>query len=625
MKSRLIGLLVATVIIVSPFAALAQSNPQSIEELQSRISYLTEQIRRLQGQTSTGTGTTQWCFTFDRNLGVGASGRDVRELYTALGREGFSVASVESTSNSNIVENNRTERYTESMAATVSQFQQKYANEILTPNGLSAPTGYFGNSTRAKINSLYGCSGQQPIPYYQGSFMILSPHEGGVWPQGETRDITWTYQGSIGNDRVQIDLVGTRYGLASGQRASDGRVSVTMPSDFSPGNYRLRIASLDHPGIDTYTNYFAVTGGTSGTGCENGALFNSLTGYRCSTPGNNLPPSISGVSGPTTLKIGETGTWSVRASDPENGPLSYSVIWGDESIMASGGVASPTAAAIQQSVTFTHSYATAGTYYPTFIVTDNFGQTSQTRISVNVDWGNSHTPAISFFSPLSNAQWLANSDHTVVWIMNNNSIQPSDWITIRLLTSDNRLATGLMNIQAVNDGNEPVNLSRVPSGKYYFQIIGPTNYAKPQSFDSDIFTIINEKSSITIISPNGGETFQRGQTHQIRWNSNNVRTDQAMQITLANINQTELSRIDPQYIEQGVIASVTPYNVDARYIRPALSGLDHTSNTGYYNWTIPSNLPTGSSYYLYVGESKIMGEGDFSDQSFTILPAPVTP
>ncbi len=36
----------------------------------------------------------------------------------------------------------------------VKRFQKKYAAQILTPIGLSAPTGIVGNATRTVINSL---------------------------------------------------------------------------------------------------------------------------------------------------------------------------------------------------------------------------------------------------------------------------------------------------------------------------------------------------------------------------------------------------------------------------------------------------------------------------------------
>lgn len=142
------------------------------------------------------------------------------------------------------------------------------------------------------------------------------------------------------------------------------------------------------------------------------------SGYSCAPiPGSTLPfgdvggicvinntnqsPVISGISGPTTLGIGQTGTWSITASDPQNNTLSYSVVWGDvvlyPSITTNGNAASNLA--YSQTATFTHSYNAGGTYTPIFYVRDVDGNTVSSSLSVNV--GNQYTnqPTIQYLQP----------------------------------------------------------------------------------------------------------------------------------------------------------------------------------------------------------------------------------
>jgi len=97
-------------------------------------------------------------------------------------------------------------------------------------------------------------------------------------------------------------------------------------------------------------------------------------------------PVIKQMSGPTTLKVGQKGTWYIKAIDPENDQLSYSVVWGDESNAADRATKiSPTAEqGISQTATFTHIYSSEGTYAPSFTVEDPTGQSAQTSVSVVV-------------------------------------------------------------------------------------------------------------------------------------------------------------------------------------------------------------------------------------------------
>lgn len=105
---------------------------------------------------------------------------------------------------------------------------------------------------------------------------------------------------------------------------------------------------------------------------------------KCDCPATtNQPPTISGVSGPTTLKISEIGKWEIKASDPEQGILTYQVFWGDELAYASAQPSQPLTY-YSQITTFTHSYSNSGIYNPTFTVTDNTGQSAKSSISVNV-------------------------------------------------------------------------------------------------------------------------------------------------------------------------------------------------------------------------------------------------
>ncbi len=87
--------------------------------------------------------TENTCSGFSVNVARGASGAQVTALQNALVQDG---ATVEATGYFGPI-----------TAAAVRTFQEKYASEILTPNGLTVGTGFVGASTRAKLNALFGC------------------------------------------------------------------------------------------------------------------------------------------------------------------------------------------------------------------------------------------------------------------------------------------------------------------------------------------------------------------------------------------------------------------------------------------------------------------------------------
>gem|GEM_PF-2320065 len=105
-----------------------------------------------------------------------------------------------------------------------------------------------------------------------------------------------------------------------------------------------------------------------------GALFADTNGTIIA----NSQPVITGMGGPTSINVGEAGTWSVSAYDPDGNYLYYSVNWGDSSL-------SPSApASAGSTATFQHTYSSAGTYTITFTVLDNQMGSTQSTITTTV-------------------------------------------------------------------------------------------------------------------------------------------------------------------------------------------------------------------------------------------------
>ncbi len=145
MKIKFLAATAFLAIAILYFGAMASAQAFDIQaliaQLQTQIQQLIQQIAQLRTQQ----GTTAWCHTFNLNLKYGDSGNEVENLETALKKEGLEAGSAAG------------HYFYDQTAATVVEFQEKYASEILTPSRLKRGTGYVGTATRKKLNALYGC------------------------------------------------------------------------------------------------------------------------------------------------------------------------------------------------------------------------------------------------------------------------------------------------------------------------------------------------------------------------------------------------------------------------------------------------------------------------------------
>jgi len=96
-------------------------------------------------------------FAFSTPMAQGATGTEVQYLQILLNADPDTQVAESGVGSAG----NETTYYGPATAAAVAKFQEKYASEVLAPVGLTAGTGYFGNSTMAKANALLG--GEAPV------------------------------------------------------------------------------------------------------------------------------------------------------------------------------------------------------------------------------------------------------------------------------------------------------------------------------------------------------------------------------------------------------------------------------------------------------------------------------
>ena len=224
---------------------------------------------------------------------------------------------------------------------------------------------------------------------------------------------------------------------------------------------------------------------------------------------NNRSPSISSVSGPSVLTVNQQGTWTISASDPEGGVLSYFADWGE----SGSSLAAPST--YVQTAAFAHSYATTGAYTVKFWVRDSAGNTSQSSLTVSVGAASAN----NISAPRLGDVWTAGNSYTVIW---NSSIFGSDLPTITLLNESDGKTCVYNNVSNTGSYN-----FAVPSGTGSGTCVGPFNTGSryeiivstaKATLVSEAFTLNNNTGS-NITAPVSGTTWIKGQTYTVSWNA----------------------------------------------------------------------------------------------------------
>jgi hypothetical protein len=232
--------------------------------------------------------------------------------------------------------------------------------------------------------------------------------------------------------------------------------------------------------------------------------------------------------------------------------------------------------------------------YP-WIVPDNPSDNCQVRISeINVDNGPSDVsnavfsiipgPVVTIVTPNGGEQLEAGTTYDITWTSNGtvNDVKIE-------YSPDNGSNWAAIITSTANDGGHSWTVPDNPSKSCLIRI--SETDGEPTDISDTVFTIVSPSTAtITILSPNGGESLTIDTAWQISWASTGMQAN------------------DQVIIE---------YSIDSGgswlIIKPSIK------NTGSYDWTVPDN-PANNCLIRISGSDSDEGPSDVSDAVFSIEP-----
>jgi peptidoglycan hydrolase-like protein with peptidoglycan-binding domain len=507
------------------------------------------------------------------------------------------------------------------------------------PSGVSK--GYFGQITRSALAEYqksigfpaYGFFGPMSREHFNrgrgsvNSLNVISPNGGETWQKGTNQTIRWNSPQYFRATTVDVGLMEYKDCSRVCTPSLPRQYDIVKNISANSNSYSWRVGEYytgDYSNIKSFAlipnGQYIIQICESGTSvCTSSKRPFAIT----SQVVDNRAPVINSFSAPTILTVGQTGTWTINATDPQNSSLSYSVTWEDVATVISS--ISPSSSTFTQSTSFTHSYSNPGTYTVRVSVRNSAGLTTQSSATVQVT-SNGQTNNVRVTSP-NGGETLKKGDYASIrW----NPGNLSGAVTISLIAKSNCVLspclapplpdyTGVMpdvstyivkNISntgtyswKVGEYNYSGTTLNAPNGDYKISVCVGSICDTSDSY----FTITDGQvvgQTVKVVSPNGGENWVANSVHQIMW---------------TNTNSTYNSKVDLYLLP--IVACPMIYPAPAScYPAPITLDKDINSNS-VYNWIVATDIVNNkipSGMYIV----KICRAGstdcDSGDNSFNI-------
>ncbi|MCH7974189.1 MAG: hypothetical protein IH949_09935, partial [Bacteroidetes bacterium] len=469
---------------------------------------------------------------------------------------------------------------------------------------------------------------------------VTSPDGGEDYQVGTSQIIAWT-DNLTGNVEIQLHKGGVFHSSIVTSTASDGAYTWNISTSLVQGSdYRIRISSItdgnifDFSDADfTLSNEIIVTIPNGGESWQAGTLHNiiwtdNITGnvkielYKdgvfdseitSSTPSTsnynwNIPPGTAAGSD-YKVKILNVDNNSVLDFSDAN----FTIFTGNITVVTPNG-GENWQAGITQTITWNDNITEnvtidlykGGTFHSSISTTTGSDGSKTWAIPFSQEAGNDYTvkitsvddPGITDFSdadftivgnqvtvisPKGGENWLDSDDQIISW-------------------SDN--LTGNVEIQLLKSGlfHSSITTSTPSDGSFTWNIPGATSSGSDYKIkiisvdDGNIFgisdadfTIIN--NNITVLSPNGGESWLIGSTHEITWNDD---------------------------IDGDVLIELIKGE------SPTPTFIASVPSNGFFTWNIPDSTTPGSDYKIKITSVAEPAISDISNNNFTLFTGFIT-
>lgn len=199
---------------------------------------------------------------------------------------------------------------------------------------------------------------------------------------------------------------------------------------------------------------------------------------------------------------------------------------------------------------------------------------------------------ITVTAPNGGESWQIGTTQTINWTYAGN---PGSTVKIVLLkggVSQGAIATSVP-IGTNGSGSYAwaIPTTQTVASDYQIKVVSETDNTYKDTSDANFSITTPLQSSITVTSPNGGESWRRGTTQTISWTYAGNPGGYVKVVLYKN------------GVSQGAITTSTPIG---------------TGGSGSYSWTIPSTQTLGADYEIKVVSTTDSTIKDFSDAYFSI-------